>query len=306
MELNKKHNIVHYSVIGIFVFLYIIVSVISTIHVIDFFALSNPYWLSVSLAIAFEIGAAASLASLIILDKMNKNLIWFLFILLTLVQMMGNTYFAYVNVINFQAWIELFGLNNLELILQKRILAIVSGALLPIVALGFIKSLVDYIRPDKQSDKNDELNKREDIIDKKIKEINDNNIEVLSKEYGLDKEEEITKNLTNELQSVIDDKIQQELEEKHIKIKELEEKEKDHIDTINNLKNSNFKDKNKYEEEKTKFEKELEDIKKELDNQKKKSNFEKELDKTAEELKKDIKQTVPKRKIINSTGDKIL
>jgi hypothetical protein len=34
-----------------------------------------------------------------------------------------------------------------EEIFQKRILSIVSGAILPIVALGFIKSLVDYIRP---------------------------------------------------------------------------------------------------------------------------------------------------------------
>ena len=31
---------------------------------------------------------------------------------------------------------------------QKRILSLVSGAILPLVALGFIKSLVDYIKPD--------------------------------------------------------------------------------------------------------------------------------------------------------------
>jgi len=30
---------------------------------------------------------------------------------------------------------------------QKRILSVVSGAVLPIVALGFIKALVDYIKP---------------------------------------------------------------------------------------------------------------------------------------------------------------
>jgi hypothetical protein len=65
--------------------------------VIDFFRLSNPNWLAVSLAIAFELGAAASLASLIALDKMNKALIWFLFILLTAMQMMGNTYYAFTH-----------------------------------------------------------------------------------------------------------------------------------------------------------------------------------------------------------------
>ena len=46
-------------------------------------------------------------------------------------------------------WIELFGLEEEEPIVQKRILSIVSGAVLPLVALGFIKSLVDYIRPAK-------------------------------------------------------------------------------------------------------------------------------------------------------------
>jgi hypothetical protein len=123
------------------------VSVISTIHVIDFFTLSNPNWLAVTLAIAFEVGAAASLASLITLDKMNKGIVWSLFIILTFMQAMGNTYYAYTHLQDFQGWIELFGLSDEDLIYQKRILSLVSGAILPIVALGFIKSLVDYIKP---------------------------------------------------------------------------------------------------------------------------------------------------------------
>jgi len=144
--MSKKS--VSYFIIGTFVSLYLMVSVISTIHVIDFFKLSNPTWLAVSLAIAFEIGAAASLASLISLDKMNKGMVWGLFIILTLMQAMGNTYYAYTHLQNFQGWIELFGLVEEELIYQKRVLSIISGAVLPVVALGFIKSLVDYIKPE--------------------------------------------------------------------------------------------------------------------------------------------------------------
>jgi hypothetical protein len=130
----------------------LVVSIISTIHVIDFFKLSNPDWLAISLAIAFEIGAAASLASLIALDKMNKTMVWFLFILLTAMQAMGNTYYAYTHLDNFNSWIELFGLVDEELIYQKRILSIISGAILPLVALGFIKSLVDYIKPNESEE----------------------------------------------------------------------------------------------------------------------------------------------------------
>ena len=137
----------HVFIISTFVTLYLLVSIISTIHVIDFFLMSNPKWLAVSLAIAFEVGAAASLASIITLDKMNKSIVWGLFILLTLMQAMGNTYYTYVHLNNFQGWVELFGLVEEELIYQKRVLSIVSGAILPIVALGFIKSLVDYIKP---------------------------------------------------------------------------------------------------------------------------------------------------------------
>jgi hypothetical protein len=136
-----------YFIIGTFVTLYLLVSVISTIHVIDFFKLSNPDWLAISLAVAFEVGAAASLASLVTLDKMNKGIVWGLFIILTLMQAMGNTYYAYTHLKDFQGWIELFGLTEEDLIYQKRVLSMVSGAILPIVALGFIKSLVDYIKP---------------------------------------------------------------------------------------------------------------------------------------------------------------
>ena len=66
-----KSKALNAFIISTFVTLYLIVSVISTIHVIDFFKLSNPDWLAISLAIAFEIGAAASLASLIALKKMK-------------------------------------------------------------------------------------------------------------------------------------------------------------------------------------------------------------------------------------------
>lgn len=144
----NKSRLVNGFIIGTFVTLYLLVSIISTIHVIDFFELSNPYWLAVTLAIGFEIGAAASLASLITLDKMNKTIVWALFITITLMQMQGNMYYAFRNLEDYQSWVELFNLLEWEPLAQKRLLAFVSGAILPLVALGFIKSLVDYIKPD--------------------------------------------------------------------------------------------------------------------------------------------------------------
>jgi len=143
-----KNKLIHRSIIATFVSLYLLVSIISTLHVIEFFKLSNPEWLAISLAIAFELGAAASLASLVILDKMNKTLVWCLFGAITLMQMQGNMYYAFVHMENYQGWSELFGIIEEEVVYQKRILSAVSGAILPLVALGFIKSLVDYIKPE--------------------------------------------------------------------------------------------------------------------------------------------------------------
>lgn len=146
-----QKTLVNRFVITTFVLLYLCVSVISTIHVIDFFSMSNPYWLAVSLAIAFELGAAASLASLIALEKMNKGLVWALFITITLMQMQGNMYYAFKNLQDYKSWVELFNLIEEDPLYQKRILSFVSGAILPLVALGFIKSLVDYIKPTEEA-----------------------------------------------------------------------------------------------------------------------------------------------------------
>jgi len=184
---NKRSKIVSGFIIGTFVSLYLMVSVISTIHVIDFFKLSNPTWLAVSLAIAFEIGAAASLASIVAMEKMNKSLVWMLFFLLTFMQAMGNTYYAYVNIENFSSWSELFGLIEEEVIYQKRILSVVSGAILPIVALGFIKSLVDYIKPEPENSDAPEKY-QEDVIGEELGNGQQINTEEKSDELDSDVE----------------------------------------------------------------------------------------------------------------------
>ena len=179
----KKNKIIKWSIVLVFVSLYIITSIVSTIHVIDFFRLSNPNWLAISMAIAFEIGAAASLASIIVMDKMNKFIVWSLFFVLTAMQAIGNTYFAYTHLSDFSEWSDLFGLSEEEPIFQKRVLSIISGAILPLVSLGFIKALVDYIRPDSDKEKIEEIQEEEkieeftELIETKEEEIKEEKIE---------------------------------------------------------------------------------------------------------------------------------
>jgi hypothetical protein len=216
-----KSKFVHRSIIVTFVSLYLLVSVISTIHVIDFFLLSNPYWLAVSLAIGFELGAAASLASLVILDKMNKTLVWALFGAITLMQMQGNMFYAFSHMENFQSWSELFGLIEEDVIYQKRILAAVSGAILPLVALGFIKSLIDYIKPEKES-KEEEIDDSNSTIAEYLSPDN----EYIEREDSSpidsvdETEEEIESPIEEEIESPIEEKKEKPIENRGIQIEE--------------------------------------------------------------------------------------
>jgi hypothetical protein len=171
---TTKNKLVHLSIISIFVSLYFLVATISMINSVAFFDLAHEGLMNWALAIGFELGAAASLAAIVILDKTNKTMVWGLFLLLTSFQMMANSFHAFINLENYMGWIELFGLEEAEPIYQKRVLSIVSGAILPLVALGFIKSLVDYIRPE------------ESIIEKEIIPVVDKDSKIESLEETLD------------------------------------------------------------------------------------------------------------------------
>lgn len=197
-----KNKGVNLFIISTFVLLYLVVSIISTIHVIDFFEMTNPRWLSIFLAIAFEIGAAASLASIVVLDKMNKFIVWSLFFILTAMQAIGNTYFAYTHLSDFSAWSELFGLAEEELIFQKRILSIISGAILPLVSLGFIKALVDYIRPEKNNTL-ETIEESEEEKENKIEEISVNPEIKPEENFNQNKEKEDNKNSSRKLKETI-------------------------------------------------------------------------------------------------------
>ena len=182
-----REKIVNKFIIGTFVSLYLLVSIISTIHSIDFFELSNPRWMAITLAIGFEIGAAASLASIIVMEKMNKTLVWTMFIIITAMQINGNLYYAFTNMDNYDTWSQLFNITEWKVLEQKRLLAAVSGAILPLVALGFIKSLVDYIRPETKI--NNKINKEDTNTKKETQESEQSN-ETLQKEFNKELEKE--------------------------------------------------------------------------------------------------------------------
>lgn len=220
---NKKHNSkIVWTIIVSFLLVPIIVSVVSTIHVINFFSLSNGFALALTLAIAFEIGALSALAGLVAMGKINKNVVWFIFIILTAYQMMGNTFYAYDLITQrmvgqpdlIKNWAELFGFIEEDPIIIKRIIAIISGAVLPIVSLSFLDLLVDYIRKTFGIEENNNQG---------IKLVKNEEIKIVEEEpETLEKNEEISQDKLDDI--VSDGKIEKHEEEDFQKI--LEDKKK--------------------------------------------------------------------------------
>jgi len=201
----------------------ILVSIISTIHTISFFELSNYYYLALTLALSFEIGSLAALAGLVALDKIQKNVVWFIFILLTLMQMIGNVYFAYdyvsIKMIKvpdlIKNFTELFGLDILEdVVTVKRIIAIITGGILPIISLSFLDLLISFVKKSQivQSNSNEPLLKGEELKEEKNITTITTNVESEGVLNSLSlEEEEIKKFIKNkeDFETVLQDKKKQ-------------------------------------------------------------------------------------------------
>ena len=167
MENNK---IIKYTTASLYVLLYIIVATISCICSVDFFNMTHGDMASVILSISFEIGSMGCLfGALTTLKNKNNNLIWILFIFLTLMQMANNTFYSYSHIDNFSGWVELFDLTELEIISQKRIIAIISGCVLPLVSLSFVHLLVDLFKNDTKTDTKTNVSQPKEMSDDDMK-----------------------------------------------------------------------------------------------------------------------------------------
>lgn len=203
----------------LFIILYVFVALVSGIHGFAFFGLANVPLLAIMLAIAFEIGQAAVLFSILTDSSQRKKVMpWFLMGILTLVQVMGNVYNSYKYLItnaeeNLRFFKEpIFIWTQLPDAQANVILAYVQGAILPLVALlltsmvaGFLNKKeepeeeVEYVEeveneePDEiVSEENDDISEDENTKEDEI--INDNKEEYVSPEINVvDKEDTVVK-----------------------------------------------------------------------------------------------------------------
>lgn len=173
--MNQK--VLHRVFIWGFLFLYFLVALISFCHAVQFFGIGNTKWMSISLAFAFELGLALSLASILLSDKNKKQTLpWILMITLTAVQVVGNVYsvFRYISVsdVDYYQYLAKPLLFFIEEVDENTIQIIVSwimGAILPIVALMMTDMVANNIK-NVSEDKKETIESIKDKIEEDIEE----------------------------------------------------------------------------------------------------------------------------------------
>ena len=128
------------------------VAIISISHVVKWYDLANPISWAIYLSIAIEIAALSSIAAASV--KVKGFSVWFVFIIVTLIQFIGNIYFSYteINISSkeFRDWAELTGplfesFSDIEdAVAQRRLLAILEGGLLPLISLTCLHFFIKY------------------------------------------------------------------------------------------------------------------------------------------------------------------
>lgn len=130
----------------------ITVAIVSISHVTKWYGISNPFSWSIYLSIGVEIAALSALAA--IAAQMGKK-VYFSFVIVTLIQFIGNIFFAYqyidINNQSFKDWVDMvdpiisfFGVETGNMIAHKRFLAFFAGGMLPLISLSFLHMLVKF------------------------------------------------------------------------------------------------------------------------------------------------------------------
>jgi hypothetical protein len=156
----------------------LLVAGISISHVVSWYDIANPISWAIYLSIAIEIGA---MSALVAATNKIKGGVWFMFSLVTFIQMIGNIFFSYkeidANGELFKYWMELtspvweaLGSDTSDVIASKRWLAFLEGGLLPIISLTSLHFFIKY-DDGKVKKEEDEIPQVETKIVEVIKEV---------------------------------------------------------------------------------------------------------------------------------------
>ena len=154
----------------------LLVAGISISHVVSWYDMANPISWAIYLSIAIEVGA---ITALVAATNRIKGGIWFMFGIVTFIQMLGNIFYSYKEIDPngdlFKSWVELtgpvweaMGTELTDTIGMKRWLAFLEGGLLPIISLTSLHFFVKYEEPSEKTAKV-ETEEREESKAKRVK-----------------------------------------------------------------------------------------------------------------------------------------
>jgi hypothetical protein len=176
----------------------LLVAGISISHVVSWYDIANPINWAIYLSIAIEVGA---MTALVAATNRIKGGVWFMFGLVTLIQMIGNIFFSFKEIDSngdlFKSWVELtsplwemLGSDPGDIVSQKRWLAFLEGGLLPIISLTSLHFFTKYDR--NKTDEKKEVTEVP-VITKPDEDITDEEYNNIINQFIKEKKEEADK-----------------------------------------------------------------------------------------------------------------
>jgi len=172
----------------------LLVAAISISHVVTWYDIANPINWAIYLSIAIEIGA---MTALVAATNQIKGGVWFMFGLVTFIQMIGNIFYSYTEIDEtgelFLSWVELtgpiwesLGTELTDTVGLKRYLAYLEGGLLPIISLTSLHFFVKYEKKELEgvTDKEGYFNSRNKHIEKVVSDNEGEGIIITGDELG--------------------------------------------------------------------------------------------------------------------------
>jgi len=141
---NNRDSVIRNS----FLLPILLVVIMSISHVVSWYDLGNPYSWAIYLSVAIEIFALASVSASSI--KMSRGSIWFLFGLVTAIQIIGNIFFEYRDIVitdsGFLSWVELISpvFEDFNVTDHRRLLAAFQGGTLPLMSLTALHFYIKF------------------------------------------------------------------------------------------------------------------------------------------------------------------
>jgi hypothetical protein len=217
-------------IVGSFLIPILLVAFVSISHVTTLYSLANPLSWAIYLSVAVEIAALAALAG--VSAKFGK-FIYLPFGIVTFIQFVGNFFYSYshinINSQDFKDWVDMIsgllepiGVDPTDAVSHRRILAFITGGLIPFISLTFAHMLIVY---------SSKIQTNEDNVEPVNDTVNDTVSDTVSEPVILTEEEvvEISKKAGQVEAEQVEEKINptpEELVRLEEALKNLEEKSK--------------------------------------------------------------------------------